>query len=202
MLAALLITASLAAPATLTDHGGSPSRAPRPIAVEKARRSSAPPPVVLAQATLAPDPNAPDHTPTFMEQYLSYQLSPVASKPVKDGLVMGHVLGYIFSIIPVCGTLWGPVVAVDGAEFSGDVAITWFLSSLLWSLVATGATFTGVGAILWFAVPYLSSTATFNAIDRQLKAKGYVAPPPGTTTTAPPGTTPPPTDTPPPSYAY
>lgn len=195
MLAALLITASLAAPATLSD-----ARPHRPVVVQKAQKQKQAD-VQLAQASLAPDPNAPDHEPTFVEQYLSYQLAPTAAAPVKDGMVLSHVLGYLLP----CGGLWGPLVLIDGAEFSGDVFITYLLSGILWfvaiSVVSTVTV--GVGLLLFLAYPYLNTTATLNAVDRQLKAKGYKPPPPGKTTTgSPPGNTPPPTDTPPPSYAY
>lgn len=197
MIAALLLTVSLAAPATLTHDNGRPQ--PMKAHVEKATKHKA---VVVADSRVDADPNSPDHDPSFVEQYLSFQLSPAATPAAKDGLVMSHVIGYL--LYGVCGTLWGPIVAVDGAEFSGDVVLTWFLSGLLWAVISTAASFTGIGLLVWLALPYLQTTATLNAIDRQLKRSG--APPPDKTAkpTNPPSTTnpPPTTDTPPPSYAY
>ena len=112
---------------------------------------------------------------------------------------MSHVIGYL--LYGCAGGLWGPVVSVNGAEFSGDVALTWFLSGLIWFGIATIATGTGIGALLFLVVPYLTTTATLNAIDRQMKAKG-LKPPPSKDKPPEPGTTTPPPDTPPPSYAY
>jgi hypothetical protein len=154
--------------------------------------SSASPRLALAE-TPTPDPNAPDHTQTFAEQYLSYQLSPAALPAVKDGQLMSIVLGYLCA--PACGSLWGPLVMVKGAEFSADVAITWFLSSIVW-----GAASTVTGGLLLPVVPYLQTTATLNAIDVQMKKKGFKAPP-SSSTPAQPGQ-PQPTEQPPPSYAY
>ncbi|MDP2342545.1 MAG: hypothetical protein Q8O67_16430 [Deltaproteobacteria bacterium] len=199
MIAALLITAALAAPATLTDGRG---HSPRPSLVEKSKRQQAiDAPVRLAQASLAADPNSPDQEPSFIDQYLSFQLSPVPAPAVKDGLVLSHVIGYL--LWGICGGLWGPIVAIDGAEFSGDVVLTWFLSSILWYAIVGVVSFTGVGALLVFAIPYLQTTATMNAIDRQLKKKGVVGVTPGGKKPPPnPATTPGTPDTPPPSYAY
>jgi hypothetical protein len=193
MLAAVLIVASLAAPTTLTDHG---ARSPRHAAVDTTHHD-----VKLAQSNPNPDPNAPDHEPSFVEQYLTYQLAPTALPQTRDGLVMSHVLGYL--LWGLCGGLWGPVVAIDGAEFSGDVFVSWLLSSIIWGVIASAASFTGIGLLVWLGLPYLQTTATLNAIDRQLKAKGYTPEPTKTTNKPPDPTTPPPTtDTPPPSYAY
>jgi hypothetical protein len=123
----------------------------------------------------------------------------MASQQTKDGLIVGHIFGYLF--FGLCGSLWGPLVMTKDAELTGDVAITWFLSSILWGVIASAASLTGIGIVLWLAWPYLSSTATFNELDRQLKKKGVAK---GVTPTAPPtpGTAPTPGETPPPSYAY
>jgi len=189
MLAALCVAITMTAPATLTE------RPSAPILTE----TLASPSTTASQQLLQADPNAPDHEPSFVEKYLSFQVANTGSKQVKDGLILGHVLGYLF--YGVCGTLWGPVVATKDAEFTGDVAITWFLSSLLWGLISG---FTGIGAVLIFALPYLGATAVFNELDRGIKKKGLapVDKPPPTPGTPTPGTPPQPGETPPPSYAY
>jgi hypothetical protein len=197
MLAALVLVASLSAPA---------ETAPAPVDARPAVHAGvhavgARPGYRHAAAdTPPPDPNAPGHKMTFVEQYLSYQLPAQAMPAVRQGEVMSYVLGYL--LYGICGSLWGPVVAVEGASFDGDIATNWFLSTLLWSVIATAATATLVGGALWLAVPYLSTVATMNAIDRQLKKKGGgTAAPPGTP--GQPGQEPPPaTEQPPPSYAY
>ena len=190
MIAALLITLSLAAPTTLTGHDR-----PTAPAVTKTKAKA----TVLAQARLAPDPNAPGGNLGFVDHYLPFSLAAQALPPVKDSLVLSHVLGYLLP----CGGLWGPVVLIDGAEFSGDVIISYLLSSILWSVAITvvGTVTIGVGLLALVALPYLTTTATLNAVDRGLKAKGY-APPKGTTPNPSNPANPPTGDTPPPSYAY
>lgn len=196
MLAALLVALSVSAPATLT----SAALPEAPILETTTLASSAAP---LAKQLLQVDPNAPDHEASFTEKYLSFQLSPLASQQAKDGLLLSHIIGYL--AYGLCGTLWGPLVAVEGAEFTGDVAITWLLSNIIWFViasVATAVTF-GVGGVMFVALPYLSTTSVLNEIDRGIKKKGLAGGParrPGSTPTP---TTPPSTvDTPPPSYAY
>lgn len=183
MLSALVLALSLSAPATLATAtvGGAEAVAP------------------LNTQHLQVDPNDPSRDPQFVDRYLSFQLSPLASQQTKDGLVVGHILGYL--LYPLCGTLWGPVVMTKDGEFSGDVVVTWFLSGVLWGVIATAATFTAIGAVLWLAYPYLQSTAVFNELDRGIKKRGLAK---GVTPTAPPtpGSPPAPGDTPPPSYAY
>jgi hypothetical protein len=188
---ALLLVVGLSSPTTLTSGPGA-ERPTAPILDEVEQ------PARLAQAQTV-DPTAPDHTPTFLEQYMSLTISPVASREVQDGLIVSHVIGYCG--FGLCGGLWGPIVAVKGAQFTGDVVISWFLSNIIWSV---GSTLTG--GLLGFVWPYLATTATLNAIDRDIKKRG-VATTPGVapTTPAPPppaGQPPPPADTPPPSYAY
>ncbi len=196
MLAALLITVSLAAPTSLTDHG---TRTHRPAVSQKAKATT------LAQSSsrVADDPNSPDREIGFVDHYMPFTLSSQALPDVKDNMVISHVLGYFLP----CGGLWGPVVLIDGAEFSGDVVISWLLSNIIWFVaIAAVATITvGVGIVGFLAFPYLTTTATLNAVDRGLKAKGYQPPDPKKSpTTTNPNTTPPNTtpDTPPPSYAY
>jgi hypothetical protein len=185
MLAALVLALTLSAPTTTT----------RPT---MAHDAVAP----ISTQHLQVDPNDPAKEPQFVDRYLSFQLSPLASKQTKDGLVVGHILGYIFYL--ACGSLWGPVVVTKDAEFTGDVALTWCASTLLWHIIASAATLTVIGSLLWLAVPYLSSTATFNELDRQLKTKGLAqgVQKPGGTPPPTPGTPPTPGETPPPSYAY
>ncbi len=151
---------------------------------------------------LQSDPNSPDREASFVDRYLSFQLSPLASQQAKDGMLLSHVVGYLLP----CGSLWGPVAFTNDAEFSGDVVITWFLSSLLWTVImSVASTVTvGVGLILFIALPYLSTTATLNEVDRSIKKRGLAkgvdppkTPTPGQTPATPPGT-----ETPPPSYAY
>ena len=191
MLAALLLTVSLAAPTTLTDHGAHARRPAVTVPKHETR--------VAAAERAIDDPNAPDRDIGFVDHYMPFQLSPAALPAVKDGLILSHVFGYLLPF----GGLWGPVVAIDGAKFTGDLFASYCLSSIIWFLAAAVVlTVTiGVGAITFFAVPYLTTTAALNAVDRQLKAEGKQPPkpntPPNTTTTPPP-----PTDTPPPSYAY
>jgi hypothetical protein len=196
MIAALLITAALAAPAMLTDGNESAPRAPL---VEKSKAKQG---VKLAQASLAADPNSPDREPEFLDQYLSFQLSPVPAPAVKDGMVLSHVIGYL--LYGICGGLWGPIIAVEGAEFNGDAVLSWFVSGILWFVVLSVVTTVtvGVGSIALLALPYLQTTATLNAIDRQLKKKGLGPVPKGKGPTGPGPATTTPTDTPPPSYAY
>jgi hypothetical protein len=185
MLTALVLALSLSAPATTTTS-------------TMAHDAVAP----VSTQHLQVDPNDPEKEPQFVDKYLSYQLSPLASQQTKDGLVVGHILGYLF--YGICGSLWGPVVMTKDGEFTGDVALTWFVSTILWSVIASVATFTAIGGLLWLAVPYLSSTATFNELDRQLKKKGLaqgVKKPDGAPTPTP-GAPPTPGETPPPSYAY
>lgn len=189
---ALLLVVGLSSPATLTAGPGA-ERPTAPILEEVEQREQ---PVRLAQAV---DPTAPDHQPTFVEQYLSFTISPAASREVQDGLIVSHVIGYCG--FPLCGGLWGPIVAVKGAQFTGDVVVSWFLSSVIWG-IGSGLT----GGLLFPIVPYLATTSTLNAIDRDIKKRG-LATTPGVapTTPAPPppaGQPPPPADTPPPSYAY
>ncbi len=150
--------------------------------------------MVLAQSI---DPTSPDRPPTFVEQYLSLTISPYASREVQDGLVLSHVIGYCG--FPVCGGLWGPIVAVRGAQLTGDVVVSWFLSHIIWG-IGSGVT-AGLLGIVW---PYLATTSTLNAIDRDIKKRGAGASPPPPTPTPPPAAPPPPPpgDTPPPSYAY
>jgi hypothetical protein len=211
MLTALILTAAIASPATL--HDTSPARAWRPAAVARPHATDASDAataattgavtdangreVRLAQSATTPDTTAPGYEPTFVEKYLAFQLSPNASKQVKDGQVLGIVLGYV--CLGVCGPLWGPVVATKDAEFSGDVAVTWFLSSIIWGLIASAASLTGIGGLLWLAVPYLTTVATMNEIDRGIRKKQ------GPAQGAVPNPTPPTPggeDTPPPAYAY
>ena len=199
---ALLVALAVSAPATLS--AGNAERPSAPILEDAAAPAA---PLRLAQSGV--DPNAPDHVPTFVEQYLSFQTSPVAAKQVQDGFILSHVIGYV--LYGVCGGLWGPVVATKDAQMTGDVAISWFLSSVLWGVIAVVASFTIVGLVLWFIIPYLSTTATLNAIDRDIKKRGLATgqdgkpvgvpatPPPPTST---PNPAPQADDTPPPSYAY
>jgi hypothetical protein len=184
MLSALVLALSLSAPTTATTAG--PSESVAPISVQH----------------LQVDPNDPAKEPQFVDRFLSYQLSPMASQQTKDGLVVGHILGYV--CFGICGSLWGPVVMTKDVEFTGDIAITWFVSTILWSVISGALTFTAVGAVMWFALPYLSSTATFNEIDRQLKKKGVAqgTKKPDGRPTSPPATPPSTDETPPPSYAY
>jgi len=184
MLSALVLVLSLSAPTNSTAVAPSESVAP------------------ISMQHLQVDPNDPAKEPQFVDKFLSYQLSPMASQQTKDGLVVGHILGYV--CFGLCGSLWGPLVMTKDGEFTGDVAITWFVSTVLWSLISSALTLTAVGAVMWLALPYLSSTATFNELDRQLKKKGVAQ---GTKkrdgTQTPPPATPPSTDeTPAPSYAY
>ena len=191
MFAALCVALSLTAPATLTS-----TALPTAPILEAQGASIAP----LQMQHLELDPNAPDVETSFIDKYLSFQVGPMGSKQVKDGLVLGHILGYVF--YGLCGTLWGPVVATTDGEFTGDVAITWFLSSVLWGIIATAASFTGIGALLFLALPYLASTATFNELDRGIKKRGLAGTPPDKGPGPQPATPPPGTETPPPSYAY
>lgn len=201
MIAAVVLALSLTAPTALPDEARAPSSTTQQVQKAKQKAQAAP---VLAQAHLADDPNSPDREPGFVDHYMPFQLSPAALPQVKDGLIMSHVLGYVFFIIPVCGPLWGPVVAVDGAEFSGDVVISWLLSTIIYGTIAVAASPITAGLSL-FAIPYFSTTATLNAIDRDLKKKGY-KPADGKKPAGGGNATPPPTggntDTPPPSYAY
>lgn len=197
MIAALLITLSLAAPTTLTGHDRDRSSSTS-VTKEKAAKAKAAP--QLAQARLAPDPNAPGADLGFVDHYLPFSLAAQALPAVKDNLVLSHVLGYLLP----CGGLWGPVVLIDGAEFSGDVIISWLLSSIIWfvAIAVVGTITIGVGYLAFLALPYLATTATLNAVDRGLKAKGYTPPPKGTTPNPSNPANPPTGDTPPPSYAY
>ncbi|MBM4280064.1 MAG: hypothetical protein FJ137_04710 [Deltaproteobacteria bacterium] len=193
MFAALALVASLSTPSTLPP----PTAATQPrsswaarAAVVDGRDPRAP--VRLAQNTPTPDPNAADHVQTPLEQYFSYQLSPAALPAVKEGQFLSLLLGYLCA--PACGSLWGPLVAVKGAEMNGDLAATWLISMLGWSAVAA---VTVVGMPLLLAVPYLATTATLNAIDVQMKRKAGPRVPgsPGQKNS-------PPSETPPPSLAY
>jgi hypothetical protein len=203
MITALVLVASLSTPTTLTSPTSLRST-DRPVhrpaataAVDGAHKGA----VRLAQNTPAADPNAPDHTQTFIEQYLSYQLSPAATPAIKDGQIMSIVLGYLCS--PACGSLWGPIVMVKGAEFTADVAITWLLSSILWTVITSAASLTVVGGLIGLAVPYLQTTATLNALDVQMKKKGLKGSTPGKPVEpAKPADPAPSADAPPPSYAY
>jgi len=129
MFAALALVASLSTPSTLPP----PTAATQPrsswaarAAVVDGRDPRAP--VRLAQNTPTPDPNAADHVQTPLEQYFSYQLSPAALPAVKEGQFLSLLLGYLCA--PACGSLWGPLVAVKGAEMNGDLAATWLISML------------------------------------------------------------------------
>lgn len=184
MLSALVLALSLSAPTTATTTLAQESVAP------------------ISTQHLQVDPNDPAKEPQFVDKFLSFQLSPMASQQTKDGLVVGHILGYVF--YGLCGSLWGPLVMTKDAELTGDVAITWFVSTILWSLISGALTFTAVGAVMWLALPYLSSTATFNELDRQIKKKGLAqgTKKPDGTPTPTPATPPGSGETPPPSYAY
>jgi hypothetical protein len=198
MLAALLVAFSVSAPATLTSAAlpGAPIIDTETLAVSSPSSSTAP----LSKQLLQVDPNSPDREPSFVDQYLSFQLSPMASQQTKDGLVLGHILGYVFW--GLCGGLWGPVVSTKDGEFTGDVAISWFLSSVLWVVITGAVSLTGIGLVMLVALPYLQSTSTFNALDRGIKKKGLAGgpakKPDAPTTPATPSTG----ETPPPSYAY
>jgi len=192
---ALLVALAVSAPATLSTGSGA-ERPSAPILDDTAGD------VRLAQSTI--DPNAPDHVPTFVEQYLSFQISPVASKQVQDGLVLSQVVGYV--CWGACGGLWGPLLAVKDSQMTGDVFVSWLLSSVIWGLIAP---FTG--GLLFLVHPYLTTTATLNAIDRDIKKRGLATgrdgkpmglPPPPPPTTSAPNPAPATGDTPPPSYAY
>ncbi len=198
MLSAVVVALSLSAPTSAITGYERPSA---PILEEAPTKVALAAPVQpLETQNLDVDPNAPDHEPSFIEKYLTFQVTSQGSKQVKDGLVLGHVLGYLFW--GICGGLWGPVVAVTDSEFSGDVVLTWFVSSILWSLISTAAAFTGIGALMFFALPYLQSTATFNEIDRSIKKRGLSADDPKRPPPQPQPGTPNPGETPPPSYAY
>ena len=201
---ALLVALAVSAPATLNVGAGA-ERPSAPILDEV--NAPAARPVLLAQGPV--DPTAPDHTPTFVEQYLAFQSSPMASKQVNDGLVLSHVIGYLLP----CGSLWGPVVATKDAQFSGDVVSACFVSGLMWTLIASGVTIVtiGIGSLTFLALPYLTTTSTLNAIDRDIKKRGLAedrlgnpigAPPPPPPTSTTPAPAPQQGDTPPPSYAY
>lgn len=199
MIAAFVLALSLTAPTALPDEARAPTSTTKQVQKAKQQAKAAP---VLAQAHLADDPNSPDREPGFVDHYMPFQLSPAALPQVKDGLILSHVLGYL--LYGICGSLWGPIVAVDGAEFSGDVVISWFLSGLIYGVIASVASFTGIGLLVWLAIPYLQTTAVLNSIDRDLKKKGYKPadgkkPAGGNVTPPPTGGN---TDTPPPSYAY
>lgn len=187
MLSALVLALSLSAPAT------------DPISTTTLAHESAAP---VSMQHLQVDPNDPAKEPQFVDKFLSFQLSPMASQQTKDGLVVGHILGYVF--YGICGSLWGPLVMTKDAELTGDVAITWFVSTLLWSVITGAVSFTGIGLVMLLALPYLSSTATFNELDRQIKKKGLAqgTKKPDGTPTPTPGTPPASGETPPPSYAY
>lgn len=195
---ALLVALAVSAPATLSTGSGA-ERPAAPIL------DDTPGDVRLAQSGI--DPTAPDHVPTFIEQYLALTISPMPSKQVQDGLVLSHVIGYLLP----CGSLWGPVVATKDAQFTGDVVVSWLLSSVLWTGITVVVSITVIGALMLFALPYLATTSTLNAIDRDIKKRGLslgrdgqpmgVPPPPPPTTTAP-NPAPQNSDTPPPSYAY
>lgn len=191
MFAALCVALSLTAPATLTS-----TALPTAPILETQGAAIAP----IQKQLLEIDPNSPDREPSFVDRYLSFQLSPMASQQAKDGLVLSHVVGYLLP----CGSLWGPVVFVDGAEFNGDVFITWFLSSIVWAVImGVASTVTvGIGLVLFIAFPYLSTTATLNEVDRDLKKRGLAGSPPDKNPGPQPATPPSGTETPPPSYAY
>lgn len=205
---ALLVALAVSAPATLSS-GIADERPLQPILDVDA----APTTTRLAQADI--DPNAPDHAPTFIEQYLAFTISPVPSKQVSDGLVLSHVIGYV--CFPACGGLWGPLVAVKDAEMTGDVALSWFVSGLLWGGISLVASITIVGGVMWLVLPYLATTSTLNALDRGIKKRGLeldrtgqpvgkgnsgkATKPPSSSTPAP-NPTPRVDEPPPPSYAY
>ena len=200
---ALLVALAVSAPATLSSGSGA-ERPASPIIDDSAVVAGD---VRLAQSGI--DPNAPDHVPTFVEQYLAFQISPVASKQVQDGLVLSHVIGYV--CFPVCGGLWGPLIGVKDSQMTGDVFVSWLLSGVLWAAIGVVVSITVVGALFFLAAPYLTTTATLNAIDRDIKKRGlatgrdglptgFPPPPPPTATT--PNPAPQNDDTPPPSYAY
>jgi len=194
---ALLVALAVSAPATLSTGSG----AERPAAPILDNSAPAAGEVRLAQSNV--DPTAADHTPSFVEQYLSFTISPMASRQVQDGLVLSHVIGYLLP----CGSLWGPVVAVKDGQFTGDLAASCFVSGLIWSLITPFTAF-----LLLPVLPYLITTSSLNAVDRDIKKRGLALgrdglpvgapPPPAPPTTATPNPAPQSDDTPPPSYAY
>jgi hypothetical protein len=122
----------------------------------------------------------------------------MASQQTKDALVLSHVIGYLLP----CGSLWGPIVLTKDGEFSGDVALTWFLSTVLWAVITGAVSLTFVGLVMIVALPYLSTTATLNALDRGIKKKGLAGGPAKKSDAPPTPATPSTGETPPPSYAY
>jgi hypothetical protein len=194
MLAALLVAFSVSAPATLTS-AALPKAPIIDLETLAVSSSSAAP---ISKQLLQADPNSPDREASFTDKYLSFQLSPMASQQTKDALVLSHVIGYLLP----CGSLWGPIVLTKDGEFSGDVALTWFLSTVLWAVIAGAVSLTVVGLVMIVALPYLSTTATLNALDRGIKKKGLAGGPAKKSDAPPTPATPSPGETPPPSYAY
>ena len=194
MLAALLVAFSVSAPATLTS-AALPKAPIIDLETLAVSSSSAAP---LSKQLLQADPNSPDREASFTDKYLSFQLSPMASQQTKDALVLSHVIGYLLP----CGSLWGPVVLTKDGEFSGDVALSWFLSTVLWAVITGAVSLTVVGLVMIVALPYLSTTATLNALDRGIKKKGLAGGPAKKSDAPPTPATPSPGETPPPSYAY
>ncbi len=185
MLTALVLVASLAVPSTSSASTTAAKAAPAAVVHDRAA-------VRLAQALPASEPSEPEYPETFVEQYLSYRMNPAALPAVREGQFLSILVSY--ACWPACGSLWGPVVMVKGAELTSDIASTWLISSLSWSAIAI---FTVVGLPVLLAVPYLTTTATLNAIDVQLRKKA------GPGVPGAPGKGPSqPDETPPPSLAY
>ncbi len=153
--------------------------------------------------------------PDAMTRFFPFGLADNAEQPIKDGLVISHVLGFLLG--GVGGGLWGPLLVVPGAELNGDVVVSWLVP---WGITMAGvfmvSTVASVaGIFLWplafcscAACPiglggiYISTNATLMAMDRNLKSKKGPAPPKRSSGEPAQPASSDPASPPPPSYAY
>jgi hypothetical protein len=75
----------------------------------------------MAQAAKAPAPEGPG----FMEQYFPFGVADAAPAVVKDAFLLSQVLGIL--LFCVGGSLWAPLVLIQGADLSGDTVVSWLV---------------------------------------------------------------------------
>jgi hypothetical protein len=134
----------------------------------------------MAQAAKAPAPEGPG----FLEQYFPFGVADSAPQVVKDAFLLSQVLGILLFFAG--GSLWAPLVTVQGADLSGDTVISWLVpaASTVGALILVGGTLTVAAFALSFlgcplgfcAYPilipiglaggYISTNATLNGIAR------------------------------------
>jgi hypothetical protein len=139
--------------------------------------------VAQAEKKTTPAPEGPG----FMEQYFPFGVADSAPQVVQDGFLLSQVLGIL--LVSVAGGLWGPLLAVKGADLSGDTLVSFLIpwattvglvvgcwTGSIVAAFALAAVSGGIGGCFGLcalaAIPialaggYVSTNATLNGIAR------------------------------------